>query len=170
MRRQDRYVKKLLYIIVVAILATYGAGFFVLSESRINRFLDSLEGLSIEGRSADYCERLHEDLDVSIDDHSAEPAAKIRGGKQEFCDYVAMAAKGMGLLGVRSHVERNEFAVKHSWLHPWTAQVSYQEARTTTMSKVNVTLHTASHDDLTLVQTFEGVKLRRIHSEVWKVD
>ena len=51
-------------------------------------------------------------------------------------------------------------------LHPWTAHVSYHEDRTTTMSKIHATLHTVSDDSLTLVQTFDGVKLLALQSRV----
>jgi hypothetical protein len=163
-------LKSIFVLIVLIGAGIYGTGAVALSERGANRFLDALEDLSIQGKGDDYCARLHDELEVSIDDHSAEPAAKIRGGKKEFCDYVKFAAKGMDLLGVQSQVERNDFAVTRSFLHPWTAEITYDETRTTHMSKVNVTLDTQSHDELTLVQTFDGVKLRKIKSEAWKVN
>ena len=73
------------------------------------------------------------------------------------------------LLGVSMDVKRNDFKVKRSWLHPWTVQVSYKEDRTTTMSKLHVSLHTQSEDELTLVQTFQGVKLRALKTRAWEV-
>jgi len=148
----------------------FGSSAITLSESGTNRFLDQLEDLSIQGNGAAYCALLHDDLKVSIKDHSAEPQAHIEGGKQEFCAYVSNAAKGMSLLGVSTQVQRNDFTVHRSWRHPWTAEVSYHEQRSTRMSRVNVTLHTRSTDRLTLVQTFGGVKLMRIESEAWKID
>ena len=101
--------------------------------------------------------------------HSADPPAVFDGNEQDFCDYVSTAAKGMHLLGVSMDVKRNDFKVSRSWLHPWTAHVSYQEDRTTTMSKLNVSLHTQSEDELTLVQTFQGVKLRELKTRSWEV-
>jgi len=162
-------VKKLVSIIVVAIVAVYGFGFFSLSESRARQFLDELEELSIAGKSAEYCARLHPDLTVSINDHSADPPAVFDGNEQDFCDYVSTAAKGMHLLGVSMDVKRNNFKVTRSWLHPWTAHVSYQEDRITTMSKLNVSLHTQSEDELKLVQTLQGVKLRELKTRAWEV-
>jgi hypothetical protein len=44
--------------------------------------------------------------------------------------------------------------------------VSYHEVRTTTMSKVQATVHTVSDDSLTLVQTIDGVKLLALKSRV----
>ena len=162
-------MKKLIVLIVVAVLTVYAIPFFTLSQRGANRFLDELEGLSMAGKSAEYCARLHPDLAVSINDRSADPPAVFDGNEQDFCNYVSTAAKGMHLLGVSMDVKRNDFKVKRSWLHPWTVQVSYKEDRTTTMSKLHVSLHTQSEDELTLVQTFQGVKLRALKTRAWEV-
>jgi hypothetical protein len=162
-------MKKLLALAALALLTVYAIPFFTLSQRGTNQFLDELEELSIHGKSAEYCARLHPDLAVSINDHSADPPAVFDGNEQDFCDYVSTAAKGMHLLGVSMDVKRNDFKVTRSWLHPWTAQVSYKEDRTTTMSKLNVSLHTQSEDELTLVQTFQGVKLRALRTRAWEV-
>jgi len=162
-------MKKLIVLVALAVLTVYAIPFFTLSQRGANRFLDELEELSIHGKSAEYCARLHPDLAVSINDHSADPPAVFDGNEQDFCDYVSTAAKGMHLLGVSMDVKRNDFKVSRSWLHPWTAHVSYQEDRTTTMSKLNVSLHTQSEDELTLVQTFQGVKLRELKTRSWEV-
>jgi hypothetical protein len=146
------------------VLGIYGSGYARLSESAANRFLDELETLSLQGHGAEYCARLHEDIKVSIKDFTAATPAIIAGGKRELCDFVSYAAQGVSLLGITSHVHRDNFVISRSWLHPWTAQVSYHERRTTNMSKVHQTLNTVSDDRLTLVQTFSGVKLLRLES------
>jgi hypothetical protein len=163
-------MKKMLALVALAALAVYGVPFFTLTESGARHFLDELESLSMEGKSPEYCARLHPDLTVSINDRSADPPAVFDGNEQDFCDYVSTAAKGMKLLGISMDVKRNDFKVTRSWLHPWTAQVSYQEDRTTTMSKLHVALHTQSEDELTLVQTFKGVKLRALKTKAWAVE
>ena len=158
---------KTLGALAAAVLAgTYAHGAWFLSESRANAFLDELEALSLQGKSPEYCARLHANLKVSIRDHSADPPADFDGGSDDFCGYVSDAARSIGLLGISTHVTRENFTVTRAALHPWTAHVSYHEVRTTTMSKVEVTLHTVSDDSLTLVQTFDGVKLLSLRSQV----
>lgn len=159
-------MKKILSALLVAIVAIYGFGFVTLSETGSNRFLDELETLSMTGRGEEYCARLHEDLKVSIRDHSADPPADFDGGREDFCGYVTYAMKGIEILGVTTNVTREDFTVMRSWLHPWTVQVSYHEDRTTHMSKAGTTLHTVGDDRLTLVQTFDGVKLLSLESKV----
>ena len=108
---------------------------------------------------------------VSIRDRSAaEIPRDIDGGKKEFCDYVSMAAKGMALIGPQTQFTRNNFTVQRSWLHPWTATVSYDESRTTTLTRIDVTINTHSVDRWTLVQTFTGVKVKSLRSEVQRAD
>jgi hypothetical protein len=160
------HMKTLFALLLALLAAAYVYGVSSLSESGANRFLDDLESLSLHGKSAEYCARLHDDLRVSIRDHSAVPPADFDGGRAEFCAFVSQAAKGVDLLGISTQVTREDFTVTRSWLHPWTAQVSYHEDRVTTMSKINATAHTRSDDELTLVQTFGGIKLAYLRSRV----
>jgi hypothetical protein len=159
-------MKTVAAVLLALVTAAYLYGVLSLTGSGANRFLDELEGLSLQGKSTEYCARLHEDLRVSIRDHSAYPPADFDGDRADFCAYVTQAAKGMSLLGISTHVARNDFMLTRNWLHPWTAQVSYHEDRVTTMTKVDATVHTRSDDSLTLVQTLGGVKLRHLESRV----
>lgn len=157
-------MKKILLLIGIVVAGTYGVGWFNLSMPGAMRFINALEDLSVQGKAQQYCDRLHDDLTVSIDDRTGPQPILIEGGKQVYCDYVSMAAKGMSLLGVSMQVTRNDITVERSWLHPWTARVLYNEERTTTMSRVNATINTESDDRLTLVQTFQGVKLLKLEA------
>jgi hypothetical protein len=159
-------MKKFGLALILAIVAIYGFGFVTLSETGTDRFLDELETMSMTGRGAEYCARLHEDLKVSIRDQGAEPPTAFEGGREEFCDYVTYAMKGIATLGISTRVTRSEFSVTRSWLHPWTLDVSYHEDRITRLSKTGTTLHEVSDDRITLVRTFEGVKLLNLESKV----
>lgn len=162
-------MKTCIALLVTALLAAYAYGSLTLSAAGANRFLDELEALSLQGKGAEYCERLHADLRVSIRDHSADPPADFDGDRDDFCGFVSSAARGMSLLGISTHVTRNDFTITRSWRHPWTAQVHYHEDRTTIMSKVDATLHTRSDDSLTLVQTVGGIRLLSLQSRVERV-
>jgi hypothetical protein len=160
-------MKAILGIVLAAVLGSYGFGFVTLSERGATRFLEQLENLSLQGRSAEYCAHLHQDLAVSIRDRSADPPAEFDGNREDFCDYVTQASRTIGLLGVSMQVKRDDFTITRDWLHPWTVRVSYREDRVTTMSRAQTTLHTRGEDHLTLVQTFDGVKLRQLDSHSW---
>lgn len=162
-------MKKIVVLLVLTVAGIYGIAALNLSEAGANRFLNELEHLSLSGQGKEYCTRLHDDLRVSIRDHSATPPADFDGGRDEFCGFVSQAAKGMDLIGPGTQVTRDDFTVTRSWLHPWTAQVSYKEDRITTMSRVKATLHTQGEDKLTLVQTLRGVRLLKLESRTWLV-
>jgi hypothetical protein len=162
-------MKKVVTLLLVVVAGIYGIAAINLSESGANRFLNELEHHSLSGQGEEYCAKLHEDLTVSISDHSTEPAADFEGGRDEFCSFVSEAAKGMELIQAGTHVTRDDFTVTRSWLHPWTAQVSYNEDRITTFSLANQSLHTQGEDKLTLVQTLRGVRLKHLESRTWLV-
>jgi len=160
-------MKKLFLLIGIGLVLAgiYIQSAIVFSANGVNHFLDELEYLSLHGRNAEYCARLHDDLQASISDHSAQPPADFTGGKREFCDYVSYATRGLDLLGISTQAQRHDFSVRRSWLHPWTAEVSYSESRTTQMTKLNATLRTEGEDRWTLVQTFDGIKALRLTSK-----
>jgi hypothetical protein len=159
-------MKTAVALLVLAAAMAYGFGPMHLSNAGANRFLDELESLSQAGKGEEYCARLHADLKVSIRDHSADPPADFDGNREDFCGYVTYAMRGFDILGLSTHATRHEFTATRSWLHPWTVEVSYHEDRLTTMSKTGATVHTASDDRLTLVQTLGGVKIIELESKV----
>jgi len=160
-------LKKIVWFVpLIVAVAVYGTGAWRLSESSANRFLNELETLSLQEKSDAYCARLHEDLTVSIRDHTSPGFPRdFDGGKAEFCEFVSMAALGTSLIGPESQVTRHDFTVTRSWLHPWTAQVRYHETRTTRMTRVNDTLNTVGDDKWILVNTLGGVRVLRLESE-----
>jgi len=163
-------LKKFIWLVPLLLatvaVAVYATGAIKLSESSANRFLNDLETLSVQEKSDAYCALLHGDLTVSIRDHTVpELPRDFDAGKAEFCEFVSMAAKGMSLIGPQSQVTRHDFTVTRSWLHPWTAQVSYHETRTTRLTRVNATLNTVGDDKWILVNTLAGVRVLRLESE-----
>jgi hypothetical protein len=165
-RAWEAFLKKFLWLLpLVVAVAVYGTGAWKLSASGANQFLNELEALSLQEKSDAYCALLHEDLTVSIRDHTSPQLPRdFDGGKAEFCAFVSYAALGTSLIGPESQVTRHDFTVTRSWLHPWTAQVSYHETRTTRMTLVNATLNTVGDDKWILVYTFGGVKVLRLES------
>lgn len=159
-------MKKFGLALLLIVAAIYGFGLLKLSESGSNRFLDELETLSLTGKGEEYCARLHADLRVSIRDHSNEQPAEFDGGREDFCGFVTFAMRGVEILGVTTKVTRNDFSLTRDWLHPWTVHITYHEDRVTHMSKAGTSSHTVSDDRVTLVQTFDGVKLLSLESRV----
>jgi hypothetical protein len=169
-RAWEASLKKIVWLAALLLttvaVAVYSTGAIKLSESSAIRFLNELETLSLQEKSDAYCALLHDDLTVSIRDHTAPQMPRdFDGDKAELCEYVSMAAKGMSLIEPQSQLTRHDFTVTRRWLHPWTAQVSYHETRSTRLTRVNVTLNTVSDDTWILVNTLAGVRVLRLESE-----
>jgi len=163
-------MKKLVFLLVLVVVGIHGVGRIKLGESGAMRFLAEMDSLMTDGEGQEVCEMFHEDLEVEILDHSGESLEQVSGGKEEFCDLTVATAASLNLLPHSMLVNFTEVEAKHDWLHPWTSEVSYLENRSLSIRGTNVTLRTVSHDEITLVNSFSGVKLRKLKSEVYKAD
>jgi hypothetical protein len=163
-------MKKFMLLLVLAVLSVYGIGRIKLGESGAMRFLAEMDSLMTQGNGEEVCKMFHDDLEVEILDHSGESLEKVNGGKKEFCELTVATAASLNLLPHSMNVDFTDVEAKQSWLHPWTSEISYLENRSLSIRGTNVTLRTASNDEITLVHTFSGVKLLKLKSEVYKAD
>ncbi len=163
-------MKKFLLLLVLVVVGVYGVGRIKLGEAGAMRFLAQMETLMSEGKGEEVCDMFHDDLEVEIADHTGESLQETSGGKQEFCELTVTASAGLKLLPHSSNVDFTEVESKQSWLHPWTSEISYLENRSLTIHGADVTIRTVSEDQITLVQTFSGVKLRKMKSEIFEAD
>jgi hypothetical protein len=163
-------MKNVVVVLFLALIAVYGVGRFNLGESGAMRFVTKMESLMNEGKVDEVCAMFHDDLEVDVTDHSGESTESVSAGKQEFCDLTRTAAAGLQLLPHTMNVEFTDVTAKNELSKPWTSEVSYSEHRTLDIPAANVSVRTVSEDEITLVQTFSGVKLRKVKSEVYKTD
>jgi hypothetical protein len=163
-------MKKLIVLLLLVLAGVYGTGRMKLGESGAMRFLTDMESLMNDGNAPGVCAMFHEDLDVEISDRSGDSPQAISGGKEELCALTTQTVAGLQLLPHSMSVDYTEVNVDRAWLHPWTSEISYLENRSLTIGGANVTLRTVSHDQITLVHTFSGVKLLKIRSDVYKAD
>jgi hypothetical protein len=163
-------MKRILVLVTFAVLGVYGLGRYNLGESGAMRFMAQMESHMGAGSGADVCDMFHEDLEVEVIDHSGDETREMSGGKQEFCALTRETAAGLRVLPHSMQVNYTDVAAKQSLMSPWRSEVTYDEHRTLTIQGANVSLRTVSNDEITLVQTLEGVKLRKVKSEVFKAD
>jgi len=163
-------MKKFIYLLILVAVGVYGVGRVRLGESGAMRFLTNMESLVNEGKAEEVCALFHDDLEVQISDQSGDSPQKISGGKQELCDLTRATVAGLSIVPHSMNVDYTEVNAKQDWLHPWTGEISYLENRSFTISGANITLRTVSNDEITLIHTFSGVKLRKLKSEVYKAD
>jgi hypothetical protein len=164
------FMKKVVYLLIFALLITYGLGRARLGEAGAMRFLGNMESLMNEGKADEVCDMFHDDLEIEIADSSGDLPRHFRGGKKEMCDLTRETAAGLAMLPHDMSVNYTEVNSKLDWAHPWTGELSYLENRALTVMGTNVTLRTVSKDQIMLVHTLSGVKLRKLKSEVYKAD
>jgi hypothetical protein len=134
------------------------------------RFLTNMESLMNEGKAEEVCALFHDDLEVEISDQSGDSPRNISGGKQELCDLTKASIAGLSAVPHSMNVEYTEVNAKQEWVHPWTGEITYSENRSFSILGANITLRTVSNDEVTLVHTFSGVKLRKLKSAVYRAD
>ena len=160
-------MKKLLWAAALALGWIYGSGFLSLGESGSLKFLNEWEQSSLSGDADALCAMLHDDLEFSIDDRSTPgQPLELAGGKAELCDYYSKVVPAMKHIVTGMNVTRNDMSVQREWLHPWTADVSYVEERTVSMSAIRMNITTTGQDRITLVKTLtDGVKIKSLHAK-----
>jgi hypothetical protein len=160
-------MKKVLTIALLALLGVYLTGRITLGTNGALNFLIEMENLTNNGKADEVCALFSDDLEVSLSDHTTEEAKDLAGGKEELCEYTHAAVAALRMLPHKMNVEWTEFEVTRSWWHPWTSEISFTEDRTLMIRGANVRLNTTSDNTMTLVQTFSGVKLRKLTGESW---
>jgi hypothetical protein len=163
-------MKKMLLLLVLAAAGIWGIGRAKLGESGAMRFLADMETLMRDGKAEEVCAMFHEDLEMQISDDSGETRHNVSGGKAELCDLTRATVASLNLLPNEMNVEYTGVNARQDLRHPWTSEVSYHENRSFTVKGTDLTLRTVSNDEITLVHTFSGVKLRKLKSDVYKAD
>ena len=163
-------MKKLIVLLTFSAVGIVGVGRFNLGETGAIRFLAKMETLMSEGKSDEVCAMFHDDLEVDIEDHSGEATQTVTGGKADFCELTRTTVAGLQLLPHGMNVEYTDVHSKYEFSKPWSGEVSYSEHRTLSIPGANVLLQTVSDDEITLVQTFSGVKLRKLKSQVFRTE
>ena len=163
-------MKKVVFLLILVLVVVYGVGRARLGEAGAMRFLSNMEDLMSEGKADEVCDLFHDDLEVEITDSTGGTANNLSGGKEELCDLTRATVAGLNLVPNDMSVNYTEVNATHDWKHPWTGVVSYLENRSLSIRGTGVTMRTVSNDEITLVHTFSGVKLRKLKSEVYKAD
>jgi hypothetical protein len=160
-------MKKVFAFALLAVVGIYVTGQLTLGEAGAMHFVREMDSLMNDGKAEDVCAMLHDDLEMHIEDHTSEVARNLDGGKDELCELTHDAVNALKSLPRTMRVEFNDVTVKRDWLHPWTSEVSYTEDRILTIRGTSIRISTTSEDVITLVQTFSGVKLRKLKAETY---
>ena len=108
-------MKKVAFLLILAVLGTYGVGRMKLGESGAMRFLTNMESLMREGKAEEVCSLFHDDLEIQVFDESGESPRNISGGKKELCDITRATVAGMSVVPHSMNVDYTEVNAKQDW-------------------------------------------------------
>jgi|HubBroStandDraft_5_1064220.scaffolds.fasta_scaffold408641_1 hypothetical protein len=158
-------MKKLLIFGLLVVVGVYGSGAWTFSQAHLNGLLGDWEDMSAKGDADAICDTFADDMTFSFDEHTTESSGIREGDKQELCAYLRKLEPAMARAGVTSTVTRENISVTRSWLHPWTAELSYTEHRTTLVPSRG-SIRTVSNDRIALVKSLRGVLITRLESVI----
>lgn len=156
-------MKKLVLLGLLILAWIYGSGYWAFRETSVNSLLNDWDAASAKGDAETVCGTFADDMTFSLEEHSADDSSTRQGGKEELCAYLRKLAPVMARAITSTNVSRDNLTVAHSWLHPWTAEVSYTEHRTTGIASRG-TVKTISSDHIALVKSLRGVLVTRLES------
>ena len=157
-------IKTLIWLGLLVAACVYGSGYWAFREASINELLGKWEDASRRGAVQELCDTFTPDMTYSLHDQIGARSQDQAGGRAEMCAYLQKTVPAMSKAITAVSVTRENLKVTRQGLHWWTAEVSYMEHRDTTLGS---TLHvkTISEDRLILVETFAGVRVKRLESE-----
>lgn len=153
---------KLLLWPLILVAAWIGHGRLMFTESRLMPLLTA-HTLKVYEGDASACDFYDDDVLVDIVQDARQGRWEIEGGKDELCGFLRKAAAGFVLLDASVNTEFADISLQRGGF-PWTeATLRYTEHVTVRSERVPE-MAFRSEDELVLVRTLTGVKVKAIHS------
>ena len=153
---------KLLLWPLLLVAAWIGHGRLMFTESRVMPLVtqNTMQVFSGDNKACDF---YTDDVQVDLESDQRAGRWEVEGGKDELCGYLRKAAAAFVLLGAQVHTEYSDVKLERKGF-PWTeATLRYTEHVTVQADKLP-TMNFTSDDELILVRTLTGVKVRSVHS------
>ncbi|MGM9515001.1 hypothetical protein ACS5PK_12170 [Roseateles sp. DB2] len=109
------------------------------------------------------CDAYTDDVEVSLWAEERKGHWEVEGGKAELCDYFRHASAAYVLMDASVHTEFADFSVQRSSF-PWT-EATLRYTANITMTAPNLPdMHIQAQDELKLVRSLLGVKIKALES------
>ncbi len=155
-------MKKLILLTLTALAAFYAHGRLLFAEPKLASWLVQQSAKAMSGESS-ACDAYADDLQVTLSADGRRGKWEVEGGKEEMCDYLKQAAAAFTVLQARTHSEFDDIRIVRDGF-PWTsARVSYTQRMTVQANGLPATTVTGE-DDLVVVRTLSGLKIKTIES------
>ncbi len=155
-------MKKLL-LLVLACVAYYAHARYSFTEEQVTRWLGQHTARAMGGER-EACDDYTDDVEVSLVAQGRRGHWEVEGGKNEICGYLKQAAAALTVLQASTRLEFDSVKVTRDGF-PWrTARV--QVAQRMSVSAANVpSTEVHAEDELVLVRTFGGIKIKSLQSK-----
>lgn len=155
-------MKKLL-VLFLAFAAYYAHARYTFSDEQVTRWLAQHTARAMGGETA-ACDDYADDIEVSLVAHGRRGHWEVEGGKDEICGYLKQAAAALTVLQASTRLEFDSVKVTRAGF-PWrTARV--QVAQRMAVSAANIPgTEVRSEDELVLVRTFTGLRIKSLQSK-----
>ncbi len=153
---------KLLLWPLVLVAAWIGYGRLMFTESRLLPLLTA-HTLQVYEGDASACDFYDDEVLVDIIQDTRRGRWEIEGGKDELCDFLRKTAAGFVLVDANVSTNFSDISLQRKGF-PWMeATLRYTEHMTVQSDRLPEMVFT-SEDELVLVRTLTGVKVRAIHA------
>ena len=153
---------KKLFLPLFLLAAWFVHGRLVFNESRVMPWMTQLSVQTWSGDSK-ACDAYTDDVQVSLRAEDRGGHWEVEGGKAELCDYLRKTSAAFVVLGANTHTEFTDVAIQRKGF-PWTeATLTYTEHVTVQAARLPE-IRITSQDELTLVRTLGGVKIKAVQS------
>lgn len=155
-------MKKAILLILLALGAFYGHARLTFAEPRVMSWLMEHDSKVMSG-DASGCDDYADDVRVSLSAQGRRGPSHVEGGKSEMCEYEEQSAAAMKLMRASTNSQYDQVEiVRHGF--PWTtARVTYSQ--TVRMQIPGLPgFSVESEDELVLVRTLSGIKIKSLES------
>jgi hypothetical protein len=154
-------MKKLLLLAILS-GGYYLHGRTMFSEAHVMDWLGKHQAIAMSGDPA-ACRDFTDDLQVSLTADGARGRWEVEGGKNEMCGYLKQAAAVFTVLQASTSSEFSDVRIVREGF-PWTqARVSYRQ-RTAIRAERVPEASISSEDELVLVRTPSGLRIKSLNS------
>ncbi len=153
---------KLLIWPLLLVAAWIGHGRLMFTESRVMPLVtqNTMQVFSGDNKACDF---YTDDVQVDLESDQRAGRWEVEGGKDELCGYLRKAAAAFVLLDAQVHTEYSDVKLERKGF-PWTEATLHYTEHVTVQTDKLPTMTFTSDDELILVRTLTGVKVRSVHS------
>ena len=153
---------KKLFLLVLACIAYAVHARYTFTEEQVTRWLAQHTARAMGGEK-EACDDYTDDVEVTLVAHGRRGRWEVEGGKDEICGYLKQAAAALTVLQASTRLEFDSVTVKRDGF-PW------RSARVQVVQRMSVNAANIPHtevraeDELVLVRTFGGLKIKSLQS------